>query len=99
MKIIDKLYDQYYEEIDGVIEYSMCAMKYKDNPDLYRMYTDMAKTEMTHASTIYSAILREGEQSIADNDAETVLNHIWELVKERMLCDMAKAQSHIDMAK
>lgn len=46
MKIMRKLYDQCMEELDGVIEYSNCAITFHDkNTDLYRLYLSMAKQE------------------------------------------------------
>jgi rubrerythrin len=51
-----KLYDQTMEELDGVMEYSKCAMRYKEmDPELSKMYVTMAKAEMEHAKTLHAA--------------------------------------------
>lgn len=52
MKTMRKLYDQCMEELDGVIEYSSCATHHHDQPDLFKMYINMAKQEMEHAQTL-----------------------------------------------
>ena len=54
MKIMRKLYDQCIEELDGVIEYSNCATSNQANPDLFKMYINMAKQEMEHAQTLHN---------------------------------------------
>lgn len=43
MKTMRKLYDQAMEELDGVIEYSKCAMCYKENGFDYDQFKGMMR--------------------------------------------------------
>lgn len=60
MKIMRKLYDQCMEELDGVIEYSNCATSCRDNQDLVKMYTSMAKQELEHAQLYQDGVAIPG---------------------------------------
>ena len=57
MRIIKKIVDQIYDELEGAEEYIECAMKYKEeHPSLANMYYEMSLTEMTHVDKLHNAV-------------------------------------------
>lgn len=67
MKTMRKLYDQTMEELDGVIDYSNCATHYKtSNPDLSKMYLNMAKQELEHAQSLHNMSKRLADSKLGE---------------------------------
>lgn len=57
MKIIKKIVDQIYDELEGAHEYIECAMHNKqEHPSIANMYYEMSLTEMTHVDKLHGAV-------------------------------------------
>ena len=101
MKTMRKLYDQTMEELDGVCEYSECAMMYKElDPELSKIYAGMAKMEMEHAKTLHSMSQKKATHAMADPERETVdprLMELWNEMEHAKLEKMALAKAHLDL--
>ena len=100
MKTMRMLYDQAMEELDGVIEYSTCSMKYKElDYDLSKMYSSMAKAEMEHAKSLHNVSQRLASEKMGDKDSiDPRLMELWEEMESAKLDKMAKAQSYLTLA-
>ena len=58
MKMIKKIIDQIYDELEGSEEYIECAMKEKaDHPTIANMYYEMSLMEMSHVDKLHSAVV------------------------------------------
>lgn len=58
MKMIKKIIDQIYDELEGAEEYIECAMKEKnDHPNIANMYYEMSLMEMSHVDKLHSAVV------------------------------------------
>ena len=99
MKTMRKLYDQTLEELDGVIEYSNCAMHYKEmDPELSKMYVSMAKTEMEHAKTLHAASQKLSASKMGEKDSiDPRLMELWEEMEQVKLDKMAHAKACLDL--
>lgn len=100
MKTMRKLYDQTMEELDGVIEYSKCAMCYKEmEPEISKMYTDMAKAEMGHAKALHEMSQKLSASKIGEkNTIDSRLMELWEEMEDVKLDKMAEAKAMLDLA-
>lgn len=98
MKIMRKLYDQTMEELDGVIEYSNCANSCHDNPDLSKMYVNMAKQELEHAQTLHNMSKRLAESKIGEN-VDPMLMELWEEMEQAKIDKMALAKAYVTNAE
>lgn len=100
MKTMRKLYDQTMEELDGVIEYSKCAMMYagKDD-DLAKMYVTMAKVEMDHAKMLHDASKRLSSSKLGTEDVDPMLMELWEEMESSKLDKMAEARAYLENTK
>lgn len=99
MSLMKTLFEQFQEEIDGVEEYTKCSMAHSDDPELAKMYKDMAGMELQHATSLRAQILKRGEKEMGPGDAEKALKQIWADKKDEMAEDMAKATAYIGMLK
>lgn len=99
MKIMRKLYDQTMEELDGVIEYSCCAMKHREmHPDISKMYATMAKEEMGHALTLHGMSQRLAASKMGTSEEREIdprLMELWEEMEDVKLDKMASAEAHL----
>lgn len=100
MKTMRKLYDQTMEELDGVMEYSKCAMCYKEmDPELSKMYVTMAKTEMEHAKTLHAASQKKAASKLGEKDSiDPRLMELWDEMEDAKLEKMAAAKACLDLA-
>ena len=58
MKMIKKIIDQIYDELEGSEEYIECATKEKnDHPTIANMYYEMSLMEMSHVDKLHSAVV------------------------------------------
>ena len=58
MKMIKKIIDQIYDELEGSEEYIECAMKEKaEHPTIANMYYEMSLMEMSHVDKLHSAVV------------------------------------------
>ena len=94
MKVMRKLYDQCMEELDGVIEYSNCATSCRDNQDLVKMYTSMAKQELEHAQTLHNMSKRLAESKINEK-VDPMLMELWEEMEQTKIDKMALARAYV----
>lgn len=93
MKIMRKLYDQCMEELDGVKEYSTCAMS-SQNPELSKMYISMAKQEMEHAQTLNNMSKKLALEKIGEK-VDPMLMELWEEMEQAKIDKMALAKAHL----
>lgn len=99
MKIMRKLYDQCMEELDGVIEYSNCAITFHDkNTDLYRLYLSMAKQEWEHAVGLHNASKKLAESKLGET-VDPRLMELWEEMEQAKIDKMALARSYLSNAE
>lgn len=99
MKTMRKLYDQTMEELDGVIEYSNCATYYKMNdPDLSKMYLNMAKQELEHALTLHNMSKRLASLKMGEK-VDSMLMELWEEMEQCKIDKIALAKAYITNAE
>ena len=100
MKVMRKLYDQCMEELDGVMEYSECSMRLANHDnDLARMYYNMAKQEMEHASTLHEASKRLSASKMGTEDIDPRLMELWEEMEHCKIKKMGMAKACLDNAQ
>ena len=57
MKMIKKIIDQIYDELEGAEEYIECAIKEKnEHPSIANMYYEMSLMEMSHVDKLHGAV-------------------------------------------
>ena len=99
MKTMRMLYDQTMEELDGVCEYSKCAMQYKTiDPDLSRTYLSLAKTEMEHAKTLHTMSQTKAASKYGKEPVDPMLMELWDEMENAKLDKMAEAKAYLDIA-
>lgn len=98
MKIMRKLYDQCMEELDGVIEYSNCATSWHDNPELSKMYINMAKQELEHAQVLHNMSKKLAESKIGEK-VDPMLMELWEEMEQCKIDKMALAKAYVTNAE
>lgn len=99
MSLMKKLLEQFDEEIEGVEEYSKCAIENKDDPELFKMYSDMAVAELGHAKTLHQQIAKRTAEPIEPEDAVKALEEMWKDKNAEMVCKMATAKGYLDTVK
>lgn len=100
MKTMRKLYDYTMEELDGVMDYSKCAMHYaQSDPELSKMYLSMAKIEMEHAKALHVMSQKKAASKIGEEDVDPRLMELWEEMEEAKLDKMALAKACLDNAQ
>ena len=58
MKMIKKIIDQIYDELEGAEEYIECAMKEKtEHTNIANMYYEMSLMEMSHVDKLHGAVV------------------------------------------
>ena len=98
MKIMRKLYDQCMEELDGVIEYSNCATSWRNNPDLSKMYINMAKQELEHAQGLHNMSKKLADSKINES-VDPMLMELWEEMEQAKIDKMALARAYVTNAE
>lgn len=94
--LIMKMLDQFEEEIDGVEEYSRCAMELLNkDPEVASMYRDMARAEMDHARKLSMQLNRKVD-SMPEEERANMLKEMWEHQKKTMVEDISKATACLD---
>ena len=97
MKTMRKLYDQCMEELDGVEEYSKCSMMYsQSDPELSKMYANMAKQEMEHARNLHAASQRLSSSKLGTMNVDPMLMELWEEMEEAKFSKMAAARAWLE---
>ena len=92
-----KLFKQFDDEIEGCIEYSKCAAEAKNSdPQLCKMYTDMASAELQHATMLHNYILSKTSEK-SDEPYEQILDEIWAAKKTDMFEMLARAKAYSGM--
>lgn len=99
MKIMRKLYDQCMEELDGVIEYSNCAVMCHNNSDLFKLYIGMAKQELEHAQGLHNMSKKLADSKINKETVDPMLMELWEEMEQAKIDKMALARSYIANAE
>ena len=101
MKTMRKLYDQCMEELDGVMEYSKCAMTYSQmDPELSKMYLGLAKTEMEHAKALHAMSERKSAAKMGERDTiDPRLMELWEEMESAKIDKMTLAKACLDNAQ
>lgn len=94
-----KLLDQFEEEIEGVKEYSECSKAAKDDPDLSKMYLEMAVAEHGHAQKLYNVLVKKAAQEMTPEEAKEILDQMWKEQECDMLEKLARARGYLDMVK
>ena len=94
MRTMRKLYDQCMEELDGIIEYSNCATSLQNNPELFKMYTNMAKQEFEHAQTLHNMSKKIADSKISEK-VDPMLMELWEEMEQTKIDKMALAKAHL----
>ena len=98
MKIMRKLYDQTMEELDGVIDYSNCAISCHDHPELSKMYINMAKQELEHAQGLHNMSKKLAESKLGET-VDPMLMELWEEMEQAKINKMALAKAYITNAE
>lgn len=99
MSFMEELFDHFADEIEGVDEYSSLSMEHKDDPELKKMFYEMAAAELDHAKKLQGQIEKLSSEPVPPEDAVKILEEIRKAKQEQMRSDLAKAKSTLDMAK
>ena len=100
MKTMRKLYDYCIAELNDVIKYSKCAMQYNGiDPDLSRMYYNLAKGEMEDAKMLHDASKRLAAEKLGGEDIDPRLMELWEEMEAYKIDMMGKAKAYLDNAQ
>lgn len=99
MRIIKQLAAQIKDEVRGAHEYAMDALEYKvSDPDLSRLYHELAKTEYDHANRLHEVVMRKvDEADSAGFDVPESMIDSWEEKHREIIIKMAEAKTFIDM--
>lgn len=97
--LMSTLLDQYDEEVEGVEEYSKCAMAHKDDSELYKMYMEMAQAELGHAQKLQAQIFKRASEDLDPEEAKKVLSMIWAEQKSDMVRKLAIARGYLEQVK
>lgn len=97
--LMTKLLAQYDEEIEGVEEYSKCAMENKEDSELCKMYTEMAQAELGHAQKLQAQIFKRASEDLEPEEAKKVLSMIWDEQKDDMIRKLAIARGYLDQVR
>lgn len=101
MRIIKILAKQIADEISGMEEYAICALdlKYTD-PDLSKVYYEMAKTEYSHAQKLHECVLKKiAEAEKLDIKPSEKMLAKWDEKHKKLLEQTASAKAYLDMYK
>ncbi len=99
MTSIMKFLAQFEEEIEGVEEYSMCAVEAKDDPELAKMYMEMASAELGHAQKLQTQMAKKMKPDLDPEEAKKILEDIWSGLQSDMAAKMAKARGYLETVK
>lgn len=100
MKTMRKLYDYAIAELEDVMKYSKCAMMYSgSDPELAKMYYNLAKGEMEDAKSLHEMSKRLSESKIGTEDVDPRLMELWEEMESYKIDMMAKAKACLDNAQ
>lgn len=99
MFIIKKLSEQICEELDGMEEYAKDAIEYKESdPDLSKMYYEMAKTEHEHMQKLHDQVVRKiREAETSGVEIPQIMRILWKEKHEEIIEKAAKAKMYLDM--
>ena len=97
--LMTTLLDQYCEEVEGVEEYSKCAMANKNDPELYKMYMEMAQAELGHAQKLQAQVLKRTSEDLDPEEAKRVLSMIWDDQRDEMVRRLAVARGYLEQVK
>ena len=98
MKTMRKLYDQCMEELDGVMEYSKCAIMHSSDLDISKMYQEIAKQEMEHAKRLHEQSKKLSKSKLGTEDIDPRLMELWEEMEMAKVDKMALAKACLDNA-
>ena len=99
MSLMEELLAQFEEEVEGVSEYSRCAKAAKDDPELQKMYTEMAAAELDHARRLQQQLEKRAAEPVEPEQAVIVLQQIRAAQQKDMDEKMAKARACLSMLK
>lgn len=101
MRIIKHLAEQIQEEVTGAEEYAKDALEHRlTDPELSKLYIELAKTEYNHVQRLHEQIIRKIEEAkkSAIEPPESMLN-TWDEKHKKLIEQMAKAKTFIEMYK
>lgn len=101
MRIIKHLAEQIRDEVDGMCEYAKDALewRYKD-PDLARVYHDLAKAEYTHIERLHEEVMRKiAEAKKLDMEPTEQMLARWDEIHKGLIVKTAEAKTYLDMWK
>ena len=84
MKIIQKIYDQIEDELEGGLEYAECAVKHKeDYPNIARTWYEISLAETSHVDMLHKQVVALINEYRAKNGQppeamQAVYNHLHE---------------------
>ena len=91
MHRLKKIVEQVWDEAMGGQEYAMCALNVKDEDrSLAEAYFSMANQELTHAETLMVHASRIAQ-------ADENIRAIWDWEHEKVMKQIAKAKTMLDM--
>lgn len=100
MKTMRKLYDHAMKELDDVIEYSKLSMMYaSSDPELSKLYYNLAKGEMDDARSLHDASKKLASSKIGTEDVDPMLMELWEEMESEKIDKMGQARACLENAK
>ena len=101
MKMIKKIIDQIYDELEGSEEYIECAMKHKtDHPNIANMYYEMSLMEMSHVDKLHGAVVTLINESKAKGEEPPAhMMDIYEYEHEKIMEEATEIKVMQEMYK
>lgn len=98
MKTLRILYAHFVDECQGVEEYIGDAFTVRrEDPELAKAYSEMAKAEYGHATSIHTHMCRIVKGLCEKDEMPKVVLDIWDDLQGKMVKDLNKAKNYLDM--
>lgn len=101
MKIIQKIYDQIEDELEGGLEYAECAVKHKeDYPNLARTWYEISIAETNHVDMLHKQVVSLiGEHRAKHGEPPEAMKAVYNHLHERAIDKMSEIKRFQEMYK
>ena len=100
MKIIKELEEFIADELSGAYDYAKMAVKYKtENPDMARMFYEMANAELSHKDNLHKMIVSKIEEYKKQHGTPPVaMQAVYDWEHEKQIAETAEIKAMLDSA-
>jgi hypothetical protein len=102
VKMLKCIYKQIKDELEKSDEYSMCAIKYKDDIEhehLYKTYVKLATQEVEHADALSEDMAILVSVYNKKEDTKEDISILYDFIKENVADCESKVKVKLEMAK